>query len=72
MSYIGVLNKVMSTTFCIEECIDSPALEICDRPNNANYHSDLKEFFGTTKTKSENSSDDTVQIEEGKSMLIVV
>ncbi|XP_037025669.1 vacuolar protein sorting-associated protein 13B isoform X2 [Bradysia coprophila] len=64
MSSIGVVNKVMTTTFCIDERTELPALEICERSNTTNYHSDLKEFFGTTKTKSENSSDDTVQVEE--------
>lgn len=65
MSSIETLSKVMSTTFCIDERKELPVLEICERANNTNYHSDLKEFFGTAKTKSENSSDDTIQVEEG-------
>lgn len=65
MSSIDAIAKVLSTNFCIDERTDLPALEICERSNNANYHSDLKEFFGTAKTKSENSSDETVQVEEG-------
>ncbi len=72
MSSIDAITKVMLTTFCIDERTDLPALEICERSNNTNYHSDLKEFFGTAKTKSENSSDDTtVQVEEGKRLLIL-
>lgn len=68
MSSIEAITKVLSTNFCIDERTDLlPALEICERSNNANYHSDLKEFFGTAKTKSENSSDETVQVEEGRS-----
>lgn len=66
MTSIEALTKALSATFRIDERTDVPAaLEICERSNNTNYHSDLKEFFGTAKTKSENSSDETVQVEEG-------
>lgn len=64
MSSIEAITKILSTTFSIDERADEPILEICER-SNTNYHSDLKEFFGTAKTKSDNSSDDTVQVEEG-------
>lgn len=66
MLSIEAITRLLLTTFCLDEQIDLPVLEICERSNNANYHSDLKEFFGTAKTKSDNSSDDTVQVEEGK------
>lgn len=66
MLSIEAITRLLSTTFCLDERIELPVLEICERSNNTNYHSDLKEFFGTAKTKSENSSDETVQVEEGE------
>ncbi|KAJ6640172.1 Vacuolar protein sorting-associated protein 13B [Pseudolycoriella hygida] len=66
MSSIQAVTTILSTTFCIDERTDLPVLEICERSNNTNYHSDLKEFFGTAKTKSDNSSDETIQVEEEK------
>lgn len=39
-------------------------LEVWERPSSPNYHSELKEFFGTINTISEDSSDETL-IETG-------
>lgn len=72
MTSIEAITKALSTNFCIDERVESAALEICERANNTNYHSDLKELFGTLKTKSENSSDDTLQIDEGKLIFVTI
>lgn len=60
--YTTILSLLsVSITYTIPTSPEPQLLEISERPTSPNYHSELKDFFGTANTLSENSSEDTLQ-----------
>lgn len=55
------LSEIFTSSDTVTKNLPIEPFEVIERPASPNNHSELKDFFGTIHTISENSSEDTLQ-----------